>query len=135
VQSRSGASGAIARSASSSAPASGRGPQAAPANSGTGERRVPAIATVSRFRPKRQPLTQPAPVRAGDFVPARRTLCRVATPVGNVELLVQQRGRRLHVVALSEGAVARVAAALQRARAALIAHGLHLDIESRRGNK
>jgi hypothetical protein len=130
AQSRSGGVVAAARPAPVPAPASVRGSLAAVTNSDTGERRVPALANMSRLRPERQPSTPAPPVRAGDTAPARRTACRIAMPDGSVQVLIQQRGRRLHVVALSEGAAGnRVAAALQRARAALAAHGLRLDTD------
>jgi hypothetical protein len=122
--------GADASARPASAPAAGRAPLAVSANSCAVKRQTPAVGSVSRLRPSRQPLTAPGPARVADTEPARRTLCRVALPEGNVEILVQQRGRRLHVVALAEGAAAgRVAAALQRARAAIIAHGLRPDCD------
>jgi hypothetical protein len=63
---------------------------------------------------------------------ARRTTCRLELPEGSVDVLLQQRGRRIHLVAVSERAAGvRLSAALERARAALLAQGVRLHIDSR----
>jgi hypothetical protein len=88
---------------------------------------TPAVANVVRVRAPKLPSAGP-PTRFAQAHVARRSACRLELPGGNLELFVQRRGNRVHLVALGEGALGgRVASALQRARTALLAHGLRLD--------
>ena len=61
-----------------------------------------------------------------------RTLCRARLPDGQgIDLLVQQRGDVLRLVAIYDGRSAqRVAAALHRARTALLLRGIHAEIDT-----
>jgi hypothetical protein len=65
-------------------------------------------------------------------VPLKRTFCGVTLPDGEaVDLLVQQRGDVLRLVAIYDGRSAqRVAAALHAARAALLRRGMNLEINA-----
>jgi hypothetical protein len=93
-----------------------------------------AVAAAHRVRGDRLAPARPA-VHAWRAALARRTICRLPlSGGGSVDLLLQQRGRRLHVVAIATGppgTAQHVGDALRRARAALAAHGLRLDIDSR----
>lgn len=98
------------------------------------ERPTRAVAAAYRLRADRLATAKSA-VPAWRAALARRTTCRLALPGGDsVDLLLQQRGRRLHVVAIAAGSphtAQQVGGALHRARAALLAHGLRLDIDLR----
>jgi hypothetical protein len=67
---------------------------------------------------------------------ARRIACRFTLPDGAVvAVLVQQRGHRVHVVAIAApyaGGEPQTQAALSRVRAALAAHGVRADIDVRK---
>lgn len=65
---------------------------------------------------------------------ARRLTFRLAlADGGSVDLLVQQRGRRVHILALSDDDTApRTAAALRRAHHALLLQGVRVALDSRR---
>jgi hypothetical protein len=94
-------------------------------------RRTLTIANVSRLR-ERRVAAAPAAARANPAPAARRTTCSLELPEGRLDLLLQQRGRRVHVVALAgEAAGVRVRAALERARSALAAHGVRTTIDLR----
>jgi hypothetical protein len=64
--------------------------------------------------------------------PLKRTFCGVALPDGEaVDVLVQQRGDVLRLVAIYDGRSAqRVAAALHAARGALLRRGINLEIDA-----
>jgi hypothetical protein len=91
-----------------------------------------AVASLQRIRSDRLPPATAA-ARVWRSALARRTLCRFTLPDGaRIDLLLQQRGRRLHAVAIAGMGVGahaeqRLDAALGRARAALLAHGVRLD--------
>jgi hypothetical protein len=97
----------------------------------SGERRTLPLATVARVRVRRD-VALARIVRPPLAETARHTTCRLELPEGSVDVLLQQRGRRIHLVAVSERAAgARLSAALARARAALLAQGVRLHIDSR----
>ncbi|MBD5653879.1 MAG: hypothetical protein IAI50_01710 [Candidatus Eremiobacteraeota bacterium] len=96
------------------------------------ERQRRPFATVTVYRARAEQKAPPAVARpAWRRAIARRLALRVVLQGGGrLDLLVQQRGRRVHVLALVEGARAtRAAAALNRARVTLAAHGIRLEIE------
>jgi hypothetical protein len=92
-----------------------------------GKPRTLTVANITRLRAPK--IAAPAaPARPGHAQLARRSIYRLELPGGNLEFLVQRRGNRVHLVALGDGALGgRMASALQRARAALLAHGLRLE--------
>jgi hypothetical protein len=123
--------GASVRTAASHTVAgASRAPQAFRADvAAAAKTRALAVANVTRLRAQKLP-SAGAPARAAQTHAqlARRSACRLELPGGSVDLLLQRRGNRVHLVALGEGALgSRVASALRRARAALLAHGLRLD--------
>jgi len=103
------------------------------ASGAAGERRALTIASVSRMRERRSVAANVA-VRAAAKPVVRRGSCVIDAPEGRIELLVQRRGRCVRVTALASGpASVRVASALARVRAALLAHGLrpHIDLREK----
>jgi hypothetical protein len=94
------------------------------------ERRPFAASAAYRVRPEQKAPTAPAQ-RAWRQAVARRLALRVELRDGSrLDLLVQQRGRRVHVLALARGArTAPATAVLNRARAALALHGIRVQIE------
>jgi hypothetical protein len=78
-------------------------------------------------RPDRPAAPSPQ-ARAWRLAVAKRLTYRLTLADGKtVDVLVQQRGRRMHAAIAPGGRTALAAAALQRARAALLAYGVRLD--------
>jgi hypothetical protein len=95
-------------------------------------RRLPACTVAYGLRAERRAPPTVAE-RAWRAAVARRLEIALRLPDGaKIELLVQQRGRHVHVLALSDASsAARTESALVRARAALSQHGIRLEIDPR----